>query len=148
MKERLLPENLLEFQSRFGTFHDAVIHDVKLNLFSESDPTSIQITVGAREFNNGKSNQLVNVTFEVDKIKKFQIRQERKHLLSIIFRLNIGFFGNEVYLDFFPSKDNPINAADFEEKKHPASVAFLVIGEECYWHTSPYSERVGNSAMI
>ena len=65
MQEHLTLENLQDFQKRFGTFHDGVIHDVKFDLFSKSEPINVQITVGTRDFKNDNNTQWINVTFVI-----------------------------------------------------------------------------------
>jgi|GEM_PF-6140163 len=141
MRKELSPDTLAELEKHFGTFHDAVIHNVSFELFSKSKPYSVCITVGTQDLTLAPPNNWINLTFEIVEITKFILEKTRNYDFSIIFQLNIRFFDDEIYLDFFPYTENPMSIDDFWRRADSKGPIFIVIGKKCYWQTSPYREQ-------
>lgn len=143
MREELLPSNLEDFIERFGTFHDAVIHDVKLNLFGKIKPYTIVVTIGTQDLNSDLDNNWINIIFEIEDVSKFTLKKGRRYDFSIIFELNIAFYDNEVFFDFFPFTSKPTGPEDFEDIPDVHDPRFAVAGKKCFWEITPYIERIG-----
>lgn len=141
MLEELLPHNLAEFTERFGTFHDAVIHEIRLDLFSKTKPYKIVVTIGTRDWKSETGDEWINLTLEIEAVSRFYLKKEKIYDFAIIYKLNIGFFDNEIYLDFFPFNLEPTEPDDFEDIPNIEGSLFVVVGRQCFWSTSPYIER-------
>lgn len=142
MKQELTIDTLQELQARFGTFHDAVIHSVEFNIFDSKigkdgrDERNINIVLGVKDINQ----QWFNLTFTIIQPTKYVLSKERRYSIGVVFNLNIDFFQDEVFLDFFPRNRKSVAPSDFEDNLDLNSVNFLVIGKKGYWHISEYQE--------
>jgi hypothetical protein len=83
----------------------------------------------------------MNLTFEIEDVIKFVLKKEKEYDFAIIYKLNIRFFDNLIYLDFFPFKSEPTSPDDFKERLNLKGSTFIVVGKRCFWYTSPYHER-------
>lgn len=143
MKQELLPENLADFRRRFGSFHDAVIHEVKVDLFSKTKPYNASVTIGTQDIQQPSKTGYtwVNLTLDIENVSRLAIRRENSYIISIIFRLLIYFYEDKVFLDFTADKTDVTNSKDIDEGFSQTNAAFAIIGEKCFWYTSLYRER-------
>jgi hypothetical protein len=142
MRNELLPENLDNFRERFASCGDGGIHQVEFELFSTQrhiNPYAATIVVGAQDLEQEGDNNWVNLTFEIVDITKMFLRKERDYDFSIIYDLQIEFFDDEIYLNFFPSIGRPTGPASFENEE--GRKRFLIVGKKCFWSVSSYKER-------
>lgn len=140
MKEILSSENLEKFRRRFGSLHDAVIHEATIGLFSKTAPAMAQIVVGAQDFLDENNVHWVNIIFEVDNVTKFHFQQERNSLVSIVYQLGIAFYNDEVCLNFNSLSGDLVIPDDFEKKRF-GDTEFIIIGKKVFWEVVPYQER-------
>lgn len=138
MRKELSPTTIAEFEQRFGTFHDAVIHKVEFELFSRSEPYTVKITVGTQDLTLDPPDHWINLTFEIIGATKFILEKGRRYNVSIIFHLNIDFFDDEIYLDFFPFTEDPTSPDDYWNIEGRGTSIFTIAGKRCYWQESPY----------
>lgn len=158
MRQELRPDNIAEFWERFRSFHDAVIHHIKFDLFTKTiqvNPYVISIVVGTRETKEGQQLgtgtefQWINLTFDIEDVTSFFLTRSIRYSYSIIFKLNIGFIEDGIYLDFFKGFDDipkPTNHSNCYEGAKEALNRYegpllIVAGKRCYWSTGPYKDR-------
>ena len=135
LRHELTVANLTEFRERFKTFHDGLVHQVDINLYRVTTPkANIRIELEARDFVLSDKGQWVKLVFEVEDVTKYVLHQERNYNLTVISRLNVGIFDNEIFFDFEPYDYEPQSAADFELRPFVPKAMFLIIGERCFWY--------------
>jgi hypothetical protein len=142
-KNELLASNLADFRKRFGTFHDALIHHVQIDLYRTRLvlPYQITIVLGTEDLSLDKDRR-VNLTLEIVDIKKFALAKEQNYGFSVVNRLTMSFFGDEIYIDLFPALDKYTTLDDYHNRnKSFDSVNFFVVGKQCFWSISPYRDR-------
>lgn len=138
MNMELTPETLDEFRERFGTLHDAVIHQVEYEIFVPKPLRKLRVIVGARDWKTPTKDNWINLTFEIEGVSNVIIKSSWNHSIAVIFETHIGFFDGEIFLDFFPASLDPSNPDKYMEISKERHVYLVVVGKKCLLHTSPY----------
>lgn len=147
LENELSPQTIDSFRERFDTLHDAIIHDIQLDLFSKAQPHAMTITLGAMDFTKEMDERWVNLIFRIEPLTKFIMLMDRNYIFSIVYEVTIEFSDEEIHLEFyifpFPVKHDfcdtkYVKTTTTEVKEH---VRFLVFGKSCYWDISSYTER-------
>lgn len=138
-RNKLEPTDVSQFLARFGNFHDAVIHEINIGLFSGKQlPRKATIVLGVQD--RLADNKWMNLILEIEGLTQINLFQRENYNFSIANWLVIGFFDNKIGLDFFPGNRESPSPADFKERGNASNINKW-IGKECYWHLSDYEQR-------
>lgn len=145
MKQELFADNIALFRNCFGTFHDAIIYEVRLGLFNRITRYSkVSITLDVPICNletQQRSRHWLNLIIDIEGVEKFVVRKESHYGISVVSNLEIGFFDDKVFFDFAAYEGNFNSKDDFEKSFNQKEVAFVVVGQRCFWHTSSSSQE-------
>lgn len=135
MTTELVPENLAEFRARFGSFHDAVIHDIYLHVLGRWP--YMRITLETIDLNASFDNQWVNLTIEVREVTDLLVKKPWNYDIAVIFNLIVAIFDDQVHINFSPYWSDEDSKEGYQPSPHPES-DFIVIGKQCFWEVAPY----------
>jgi hypothetical protein len=134
---RLSAENVTEFLDRFYQCYDGVIRKVTVDKTVAGTMRRAQIVVSVQDKHGERNEGWVNLRLELDGLKRAPDKpMSLGNQVVDPFGLQIGFFGNEVYLDFAPHTDKPTALQDFEDSD------CLFVADSCSWQVTDYREDV------
>lgn len=133
MRNELTQNTVNILKERFDIFHDGMIHNIQLDLMRYPEPNKMKIIVAANdwytvEVSSGaeKKTEVVKVTFEIEGLTQYIIRQPENYQQVVIYRLNIGFFDDQVYLDFNPLTDDATKKQYYTTESRPGTTSYLL----------------------
>lgn len=97
------------------------------------------MTVGVRDWSVETHNHWINITFEVEHVQKVALKKTENYTCAVVFRLNIGFFDGDIYLDFFPFSSAADDPTSYDDTKGVTNM--MIIGKKGFWCESPYAEN-------
>lgn len=143
MKLELTAQTYQNFKERFGVLHDAVIHGVSFEMFSNKTMEEfVIISVGTRDYSLRPTDDLVNLYLEIHSVVKYSLIRDRHTMVSMLYRLNVGFFGDDIIFNFDPVYMEPTTAEEFEKSVSSGDSSFVIVGRKCFWYTGPYKGRL------
>jgi hypothetical protein len=136
----LNPETIDQFRERFGQLHDAVIHAIHLELFSQTEPDRAIIVLGAQDKNANPAWSWVNLTLIIDEVTNFHLKKSEDYTFSIVFEMITGIFDEKVHINLFPMGE-PDRIESFQYDSCGKGCVGIVIGKKCAWQVTPYEGR-------
>jgi hypothetical protein len=140
MKTKLTPKNLPEFRSRFGTFHDSVIHRMQHDMFTGYGAGNMKIIIGTFDIQDASRKNWFNLVLDIEGVSEYIIIKRRNHYDGIIYRLNVDFFDDEIYFDFVPRTESPTQPDDYTGNIQVNSKELVIVARKCFWSVEPYEE--------
>jgi hypothetical protein len=139
MRYELTVNTLKDLRSRFHEFPDSEIVDVEFKLSGSQSQTSAIVIILAQDGNtlkkttSGNELEMVKVQFEIEGLTKFIVKQIQDFRLILISYVTIGFFDNNVYLDFQPSDGKETDIESFSLETNYVRNHCLIGGNRCFW---------------
>jgi hypothetical protein len=140
MREELTMSSLPQFQERFPKFHESLIISSYYKPFYRPPqfPKAV-IIVGTRDVTRDATSlrQWVNLTFEIEDVEEFILKDTLNYTFSIIDSLSIHFTHNLIYLDFRGGINLPTYY--YERPKHPYP-ELSIVAKRCFFSVGDYNE--------
>jgi len=139
-----LDENTLpKFKTKFGIFHDAVVHRVVLDLFKQD---KIILIIGTHDWSlsNDPTKNWVNVSIVLENLTWFVFKQLPRHRLGIIFRLNIDSYDSKIHIDLLGNTDKPSQHI-YEENLTSHECGFAIVASNGFYTVSEYTTTIDSN---
>jgi hypothetical protein len=140
MRNELTKATLPLLRDRFYEFADSKIYHVQLDLMLH--PSQMRVIVAAPDWKNGPATiqnpyepDILKITFEMEGLTQYVIKQADNYQLVLLSELEIGFFSHEVFLDFDPiSSDTEHKHTYIKDNFNTPRVTQLFVAcKKCYW---------------
>lgn len=129
--QQLTKQNSQEFLDQFHCFDDGIIRSIHVVLGPTRLQRSATLICSARDQIAGEWR---NVRLEVAGLDEFSLTEGRSSYIVLSQGIQLGWFGDRVYLDLGPYTCEPDCEEDFRRS------GMLFVGRELSWGSEPYSE--------
>lgn len=125
-----------DFLDQFCNCYDSLLRSIKISMPPDYNiNVLISLSVRDQRLSDATDHGWINLNICVKELSEFALRQLRKMDITVLSDgLHIGFFNDEVYLDFFPGVDEPKTIEEFRKSD------CLFVGKTALWEVVPYSE--------
>ena len=121
---------LTEFLTRFYHCYDGFIRYVEVDFRAKK----VKVSLSTQDKETRENEGWTNLIMEVKDVSEIILIEDRASCAVLSSGIQIGFFNDEVYLDFCPYTGEPDGIDDFKKSR------FMVAGRKCFWSVIPFGD--------
>lgn len=141
MRTEVNLNNYAEFRERFS-FHDGIVESISYDYLLDYSLDNRDSTITIKLTVHERSTEwiLASLILEFENVLKIVLKHKRKVQFDAIYKFQMTFANEAVYVNFFPHLGEEKELDAYEEVS-TVGLQLIIVAKQCFWTSMPYADN-------